>query len=152
MQGEKRSESWDPRSSASFWINHASKALMRLQDGRLRPLGFGMRQMPVLHALGDGGSMSQKELARFAGVEQPTMAEMLARMERDGVVERAPDPKDGRASRTSLTRRALLRLPQLKEELIEVEREAMTGFSAAEKELLLTLLQRVARNLDNLGT
>ncbi|WP_437308084.1 MarR family winged helix-turn-helix transcriptional regulator [Sorangium sp. So ce388] len=152
MQGEKRSESWDPRSSASFWINHASRALMRLQDGRLRPLGFGMRQMPVLHALADGGAISQKELARFAGVEQPTMAEMLARMERDGVVERGPDPKDGRASRTSLTRRALLRLPQLKEELIEVEREAMAGFSAAEKELLLTLLQRVARNLDNLGT
>ncbi|WP_437624109.1 MarR family winged helix-turn-helix transcriptional regulator [Sorangium sp. So ce1151] len=150
MQGEKRSESWDPTASASFWINHASRVLMRLQDGRLRPLGFGMRQMPVLHALSDGGSMSQKELARFAGVEQPTMAEMLARMERDGVVERGPDPKDGRASLTSLTRKALLRLPKLKEELIEVEREATAGFSAAEKELLQTLLQRVVKNLGSL--
>ncbi|WP_437835931.1 MarR family winged helix-turn-helix transcriptional regulator [Sorangium sp. So ce1153] len=150
MQDEKSSDSWAPESSASFWINATSKSLLRIQDGRLRPLGFGMRQMPVLHALQEGASVSQKELARFAGVEQPTMAEMLARMERDGVVQREPNPKDGRGSLTSLTRRALLRLPEAKEALIEVEREAMAGFSAAEKELLLTLLLRVARNLGRL--
>ncbi|KYF88237.1 hypothetical protein BE17_32370 [Sorangium cellulosum] len=150
MQDEKSSDPSDPRSSVSFWINATSRSLMRIQDGRLRPLGFGMRQMPVLYALKEGASLPQKELARLAGVEQPTMAEMLARMERDGVVQREPNPKDGRGSLTSLTRSSLLRLPKGREALVEVEREAMAGFTAAEKELLLTLLQRVARNLGNL--
>ena len=36
-------------------------------------------------------SLSQRELAQFAGVEQPTMAEMLTRMDRDRIVERRPD-------------------------------------------------------------
>ena len=37
-------------------------------------------------ALAKGGCLSQKDLARLARVEQPTMAEMLARMERDGAL------------------------------------------------------------------
>ncbi len=148
MQDEKPSASWDPKSTASFWINRASRVLQRLQEGRLRPLGFGMSHMPVLHALQDGESLSQKELAQRARVEQPTMAEMLARMERDGVVQREPNPNDGRGSLTSLTRRSRLRLPKAKAELMQVEQEAMAGFSATEKEMLLTLLQRVVSNLE----
>ncbi len=148
MQVEKPSESWDPKSSAWFWINRVSRALLRLHEGRLRPLGFGMSHMPVLQALKEGEALSQKELAERAQVEQPTMAEMLSRMERDGVVEREPNPKDGRGSLFSLTRRARLRLPKAKAELMQGEREAMAGFSKEEKELLLSLLQRVLKNLE----
>jgi DNA-binding MarR family transcriptional regulator len=148
MQDEKPPGSWDPGSSASFWINRASRSLLRLQEARLRPLGFGMSQMPVLHALQGGASLSQKELAQRARVEQPTMAEMLARMERDGVVQREPNPNDGRGSLTSLTRRSRLRLPKAKEALIEGEHEATAGFTTEEKALLLTLLQRVVSNLE----
>ena len=36
---------WNPEASASFWINWASKSLLRRQDERLRPLGFGMSQI-----------------------------------------------------------------------------------------------------------
>ena len=104
--------------------------------------------MPILHALQDGSALSQKELALRARVEQPTMAEMLARMERDGVVQREPNPDDGRGTLTSLTRSARLRLPKGKAELVQGEHEAMTGFSTAEKELLLSLLQRVVSNLE----
>nr|WP_275410201.1 MarR family transcriptional regulator [Streptomyces sp. SID14478] len=54
-------------------------------------------------ALAQGGAMSQKELARLARIEQPSMAQLLARMERDGLVERAPAPDDRRGSLISLT-------------------------------------------------
>ena len=37
------------------------------------------------------------------GVEQPTMAALLARMERDGVVVRTPHPSDRRSSRFALS-------------------------------------------------
>lgn len=148
MQDKEEPEGWDPGASASFWINRASRLLLRLHEDRLRPLGFGMSQMPVLHALGDGKAMSQKDLAAWARVEQPTMAEMLSRMERDGVVQRTPNPKDGRSSLVSLSRRARQRLPQAKEELMQGERDAMAGFTAEEKAQLVSLLQRVVRNLE----
>jgi MarR family transcriptional regulator for hemolysin len=144
----KKSPGWNPRASVTYWINLASRSLLRLQDSRLRPLGFGMNQMPVLHALKDGAPMSQKELARIARVEQPTMAEMLARMERGGVIERGPNPADGRGSLASLTRRSRLRWPRARTALIGAGDEALAGFSEAEKAVLLGLLQRVVRNVE----
>ncbi|HEY1097650.1 MAG TPA: MarR family transcriptional regulator, partial [Myxococcota bacterium] len=93
---------WNPEATASFWINRTSRVVLRANDARLKAFGFSMSQMPVLHALQDGVAKSQKELAQLARIEQPTMAEMLTRMERDGVIERAPNPRDGRGSLISL--------------------------------------------------
>jgi MarR family transcriptional regulator, transcriptional regulator for hemolysin len=144
----KDSARWNPRASVTFWINLASRSLVRLQDSRLRPLGFGMNQMPVLHALKDGVPTSQKDLARIARVEQPTMAEMLARMERGGVIERGPNPADGRGSLASLTRKSRLSWPKARTALIGAGEEALEGFSDVEKTVLLGFLQRVVRNIE----
>lgn len=137
-----------PEALVGFWINLASRTIVRVVDGRLRPLGFALSQLPVLRALAEGGSLPQKDLARIARVEQPTMAEMLARMERDGLVEREPNPEDKRASLTSLTRSARTRFPKAREILLEGERQALAGFTDQERALLVDLLQRVVKNLD----
>ena len=79
---------WNPESTPAFWINRGSKALLRHFDARLRPFGFAMSHLPVLGVLAGGRSLSQTDLARAARVEQPSMAETLARMVRDGVVQR----------------------------------------------------------------
>jgi len=147
MQVDPAKQNWDPEATAAFWINRASRLLIRLHESRLRPLGFGMSQLPVLIALEEGGTLTQKELAQVARVEQPTMAEMLARMERDGVVEREPNPDDKRGSLTSLTRKARARLPKARAALMQGERDAMAGLSDEEKTLLLSLLKRVVQNL-----
>ena len=155
MQVKKRSapaegprEVCEPGTLVGFWINAASRVLVRASDARLRPFGFAMSHLPVLGALAKGGSLSQKELARLARVEQPTMAEMLTRMERDGLVQREQNPDDKRGSLTSLTRSARSRFPKATETLMEGEREAMAGFSDQERALFVELLQRVVRNLD----
>ncbi|HEX7663346.1 MAG TPA: MarR family transcriptional regulator [Polyangiaceae bacterium] len=145
---DERKSTWNPEASPAFWINRASRALMRLHEGRLRPLGLGMSQLPVLIALESDGPLSQKDLAARARVEQPTMAEMLARLERDGVVERAPNPNDKRGSLTSLTRRTKTKLPKAKEALLRGEHDALAGLSAKEKTVLRELLERVVANLE----
>lgn len=121
---------------------------MRVLDERLRPLGFAMSQLPVLRALAPGGALSQKELARIARVEQQTMAELLARMEHAGLVERQQNPEDKRASLTSLSRSARVRFPKAAAALHEGERQAMAGFSDDEKALFIEFLRRVMSNLD----
>src|SRR3981189_987196 len=45
---------------------------------------------------------TQGELSRMIGVEQPTMANTLLRLERDGLIDRTPDPNHGRRSREQL--------------------------------------------------
>lgn len=89
------------------------------------------------------------ELARIARVEQQTMAELLARMERDRLVERVQNPDDKRGSLISLSRSARLRFPKAAEALLEGERRATAGFTAEEKVLFVSFLQRVLKNLED---
>lgn len=138
----------EPEELVGFWINLVSRTIVRVLDERLRPLGFAMSHLPVLRALAQGGPLSQKELARIARVEQQTMAELLTRMERAGLVEREQNPEDKRGSLTSLSRSAKTRFPKAAQALQEGERQAMAGFSDDEKALFMQFLRRVMKNLD----
>lgn len=144
----KKSPHWNPSSIPTFWINHASRLLMRQFEQRLRPLGFGMAYLPTLMALEEDGALLQKHLAERARVEQPTMAALLARMERDGLIARDPHPDDKRASQISLSARARQSLPVALRQLTEIADRATEGFSEAERATLMTLLQRVVNNLE----
>ncbi|MFP3546815.1 MarR family transcriptional regulator [Rhizobium sp. SIMBA_035] len=131
-------------------ISLASRAFARLSEERLGPLGFGVGHLPVLVALENGIASTQKELARFAKVEQPPMAQMLARMERDGLIARTRDPRDGRSSTVVLTPEARERLPQATATLFQGNMEALAGFSEQERQTLVKLLSRLIVNLDQL--
>lgn len=139
---------WDPQAFASFWINHASRLLMRLFEEELRPLGFGMAYLPVAFALSQNEKMLQKELATEAHVEQPTMAALLTRMERDGLIEREPHPSDKRASYIALTKKARGAMPEARKRLFTVAERLTEGFTAAERDTFIALLRRAAANLE----
>ncbi|NOK16695.1 MarR family winged helix-turn-helix transcriptional regulator [Corallococcus carmarthensis] len=144
----KTAPGWDPEAAPTFWINHASRLLMRHFEQRLRPLDFGMAYLPVVVALEEHGPLLQKQLAEHARVEQPTMAALLTRMERDGLIEREPHPDDKRASQISLSAKGRERLPQAKEQLTEVAEQATAGFSERERATFMALLRRVVANLE----
>lgn len=146
----KRTPRWDPEATPSFWINHASRLLMRHFEQLLRPLDFGMAYVPVVIALEENGPLAQKNLAERAHVEQSTMAALVARMERDGLLARAPHPTDRRASLLSLTAKAKARLPRAKEQMSEVADRVTAGFSEEERATFLAFLRRAVKNLGEL--
>lgn len=131
-------------------VNMASRSFMRLGERRVRAFGFSVGQLPVLYLLRDGSAKSQRDLARAAKIEQPSMAQILARMERDGWIRRTPDPDDGRSHRVSLTKAALAKLPAARAALDAGSAEVLAGFSATETATLLKLLRRLNHNLDRL--
>lgn len=131
-------------------ISLAARGFARLSEARLKPLGFGVGHLPVLVALDEGHAVTQRDLARFARVEQPTMAQMLVRMERDGLIARTPDPADGRSSRIALTKLARRRLPKACATLFEGNRDALAGFTDDEATQFVRLLTRVIANLDRM--
>jgi Transcriptional regulators len=140
----------DVLSTPGHLISLAARSFARLSEARLKPLGFGVGHLPVLVALQSGVANTQRDLARFARIEQPPMAQMLARMERDGLIERMPDPADGRSSLVTLTTTAKRRLPKATATLFQGNREALDGFSDEEAAQFIALLKRVQANLDQL--
>lgn len=131
-------------------IGHVHRAFQRVADQLLRDQGFALGQLPVLMALKDGRPRSQAELARLANVEQPSMAQLLNRMERDGLVERLPDPEDGRSRLISLTAACRDRMPKARAVMQALGAESLEGFSDAEVEVLAGLLARLADNVDDM--
>ena len=80
------------------------------------------------------------------------VAQMLARMERDGLIQRAPDPADGRSSRITLTAVAEARLPDAVSVLLRGNREALRDFTDEEAGLLVSLLTRLIASLDRIAS
>jgi MarR family transcriptional regulator, transcriptional regulator for hemolysin len=141
----KRNDGYDPEMFATYWINYASRHVQKRFKKCLRPLGFGLAYVGVATELEKLGRLLQRDLAKHYEVEQPTMAALLTRMERDGLVSRKPHPEDQRASLVSLTPKARAKLPEVKQKLVEEAREATAGLSDAETKTLISLLKRIVR-------
>lgn len=139
-------ESYDRETSGGYVTNRAARAFIRALDRRL--LNGSAGQMPVFLALVDGAAYTQTELARIASVEQPTMANTLARMERDGLIERTPDPADRRSSLVSLNKLGRKRAAEAMEAALAVNEVAFARLSAAERKTFFDLLHRVIAVLD----
>ena len=76
------------------------------------------------------------------------MAQLLSRLERDGMIKRSPDPGDGRSSLISITRKALGILPEVDAAVDAGNELAVAGMSDDEVKTLIDLLQRLIGNLE----
>ncbi len=89
--------------SAGYLANLMARLFARHLLRRIKPLGIVPGQFPALLALWERDGQTQKELVAQLDIEQATMANTLARMERDGLVQRTPHPTDARAQQVWLT-------------------------------------------------
>ncbi|HSH97501.1 MAG: MarR family winged helix-turn-helix transcriptional regulator [Methylophilaceae bacterium] len=133
----------------SMLIAHSARMLARKADIKLREIGISTSQFPVLVALKNGGTLTQKELAQLANVEQPSMAQLLSRMERDGLIRRETDPNDGRSSLISLSEKAVGLITPVRAILSQGNEDALAGFNEADIEQLVVLLQRLLNNVSD---
>src|SRR5206468_4992107 len=74
-------------------------------DQRLRPLGLSQGKWRTLIHLSQGGNkLTQKEIAERMGIEGPTLAGLLDRLQEDGWIERRESPNDRRCKIVHLQR------------------------------------------------
>ena len=134
--------------SLSQSINRVFRALTREGDAVLKPLGLRFAQIPVFVLLGRGTPMTQKALAEAAGIEQPSMAQLLARMDRDGLIQYAAHPTDARSRTITLANPGDPRISQGNRQLAELQQRAIAGLTDQQVQVLTQLLDQVRRNLE----
>jgi len=132
--------------SLGYLVNWAGRLLARAIERRLA--GGNAGPMPVFFALSQQAAMTQKALAQWAAVEQPTMAKTLARMERDGLITRAPDPADRRSMRISLSPLGRERAAEAMVAAREVNALAFSALAAEERPVFLAMLHKMIARLD----
>ncbi|WP_229942606.1 MarR family winged helix-turn-helix transcriptional regulator [Pseudosulfitobacter pseudonitzschiae] len=112
---------------------------------RIKPLGLTTGTFPALLELWDTDGLTQKQLVDRLDIEQATMANTLARMERDGLVVRKKDTNDGRVQRIWLTDRArALRGPAISAAQDE-NAVRLAGLTQDEKRQFVALMHKVLK-------
>ncbi|SEQ24544.1 transcriptional regulator, MarR family [Devosia sp. YR412] len=135
-------------SSAGYMTNWAARLFARELERQLAPSGIAPAYMPVLFALADGSQLTQKELARRAAVEQPTMAATLNRMERDAMILRTPDPTDRRSALVALTPLARGQIAAVEQVVTSINELALEPLTLDERQQYIALLGKVTAVLD----
>lgn len=138
----------DASQSAGYLTNWAARLFARAIDRRLKPLGVSSGQLPVLFALSAGAALSQRQLALAAATEQPTMAATLTRMERDRLLVKRPNPRDGRSMLYSLSPEALEKTADIRAAVDAVNREALMGLKENERASYLAIMAKVIGALE----
>lgn len=83
-------------------------------------------QYSVLVVLDREGELSQRELCDEVDLDRSTMADLVARMERHGLIARRRDPADARRNTVGLTDHGLAERTRLRPLVDQVE-DALTG-------------------------
>lgn len=140
--------SFDQIPSIGFLTNQAARRLARALDVRLSRVGMRAAHMPVLVALMRNEKLTQKELAEIAGIEQPTMAATLTRMEASGLIDRHPSPGDGRSMLITLSSEAEGKIDEVQKIVEEVTTLAEADFTEGEDAQYRALITKMIASLD----
>jgi MarR family transcriptional regulator, transcriptional regulator for hemolysin len=103
---------------------------------------------PVIAWLMQLSESTQSELTRLIGIEQPTMALTLRRMERDGLIARSPDPTHGRRTTVKLTAKGRKLSELMRSAAHEVEKVATKGLTKSEVDEFFRIANTMTKNLN----
>src|SRR3954452_171065 len=92
------------------------------------------------------GPLTPSELAEIERVKRPTVTRTLACLEREGLIERTPDPADGRSALVAINAAGRERLRRLRGRKNAYLARRMQGLSSEEVETL----ERAAEILDRI--
>ena len=122
-------------------VTRTARRLRQEADSGLSP-----SQTAALATIERRGPLTPSELADIEHIKRPTATRVVARLEEDGLVERASDPSDGRASLVSATEAgtALLREMRGRKNAYLAQRlEALPDDDVAALERAAAILERV---------
>src|SRR5215467_3752097 len=88
--------------TASSLRNSIVRTARVLRQDAAGESGLSPTQTAVLATINREGPLTPSELAEIERVKRPTMTRTLACLEREGLIERTPDPADGRSSLVAL--------------------------------------------------
>ncbi|MEL7107634.1 MAG: MarR family transcriptional regulator [Pseudomonadota bacterium] len=135
--------SFDKSRSAGFLANHMARLFANRLAVDIKQLGLAPAQFMALLELWERDGLTQADLMERLDVEQATLANTLARMERDGLIERTPHPDDRRARLIWLTPSARRLEAEAKSRAAGINEAALSTLTSAEKEAFLTSASKI---------
>ncbi len=113
----------------------------------LTAFNAGIETWRLLVLLAIERTMSAQYACRVIGMDKASVSRSFKRMQADGLITMALDPKDGRLRLASLTPKGQALHDEIRELALERERALLAPLSPQEREQLVDLLRRLHDNL-----
>ncbi len=124
---------------------HGTARAWRLKlDERLKPMGMSQAKWrTLLHLSIAPGALTQAEIAARLGIEEPSLATLLHRLENEGWVARKSSPRDRRCKMVLLGRRAQNVISRINAAAEELRHELLENISEADLRTCVRVLTRI---------
>ena len=144
---EPRGPSLPSSESIGFLIRDSMLLLHKLLRTYIGRHDISTAQWFLLRVLWEEEGLSQRELSDRVNTTEPTTQSALLRMEKQGIIRRAKNPKDRRANRIYLTPKGRKLEAKMIPYAIEVVNVAARGMGADDLATLKRLINKVRANL-----
>lgn len=108
------------------------------------------RQFTVLHTIGEQEGLSQTDLVRKTGIDRSTLADMIARLTKQGLVARQRTKTDARANAVKLTAAGKKTVKATDAKVQKAEQEALSMLPKTQQATFMKNLKAYAEALDKI--
>jgi len=129
---------------------HGTARAWRLKlDERLKPMGLSQAKWRTLmHLSSASGPMTQSEIASHLGIEEPTLATLLHRLEDERWVARKNAAHDRRCKTVHLAPRGQRVIERIRTTAFKLRHELLDEISAAELRICMRVLDRIRQKAE----
>ncbi|MCA8993710.1 MAG: MarR family transcriptional regulator [Planctomycetaceae bacterium] len=138
---------YDWENSVGYWICMTSHEMRKALGMQLNQEGITLRQWEVLACLSSQGCGSQSELAEHLSIEPNTLAGVLSRMQKAGLLERKNCSEDRRRKRIHPTEKAEAVWKRVTAICHTMRAQAIAGLTSEEVALLKKLCGHIRQNV-----
>ena len=124
---------------------HGTARAWRLKlDQRLKPMGLSQAKWrTLLHLSRAEAALTQSEVAARLGIEEPTLVNLLHRLEKNGWVFRRDAEHDRRCKTVHLGRRAARVIEGINATALQLRHELVEGIPARDLKTCMRVLNKV---------
>jgi DNA-binding MarR family transcriptional regulator len=146
MSGSKEAKTLSR--SFSHLLKRAVQYSVHRFSGEVGNSGLTHRQFTVLAAVDANDGKSQTELVKITGIDRSTLADMVARLMAQGLLQRRRTKEDARTNSVKLTPNGKKALKAAQSGADDVDRQLLSMLSASDRKTVMDCLSELANAMD----
>ena len=134
--------------SPSHLMHRTLQLALDVYSEEVGPEGLTQRQFAVLEVVSAKAGLTQTDLVRATGIDRSTLADLVARMEQKGLVERQRSTLDARAMAVRLTEAGSAALEAARPRVQSADKRILALLPKGRRDAFLTVLAELAATAD----
>ena len=139
-----RASQSDGHTSALHKLHRASQFASDLFSGEMQDIDITPRQFAVLETVMAQEGLSQTDLVTRTGIDRSTIADIVRRMQRKGLIKRKRTKEDARVYAVSTTDKSRKIMAKAMPAAVRADKKLLQALSQQERTRLLQYLDKMA--------